>query len=143
MTGQLHRRATIRSGSSGTLGQPCRRPYASIFELALETLEEVVAGERRSDDRVVLTALVERLEAVVNSAAPPPVRRALTPAAMHNALLDWQDHLEVRDGREPDRRGVRFRRRPEALDLSLVASSCGRSGEEAARTSMTVGRSAA
>jgi hypothetical protein len=86
--------------------EPARRPYDLPFRQALTALEEMTAGERPVAGRFTLNNLVDRLESTAGGAAPVRVRRAavVTPTELHDALLDWQDALEVRDGREPERR---------------------------------------
>jgi len=86
--------------------EPARRAYALPFHRALTALEGMSVGEQPVAGRFTLNALVDRLENAAAAVAPVRVRRAavVAPTALHDALLDWQDALEVRDGREPERR---------------------------------------
>jgi len=83
-----------------------RRAYALPFHQALTALEGISLGEQPVAGRFTLNTLVDRLENAAGAVAPVRVRRAavVTPTTLHDALLDWQDALEVRDGREPERR---------------------------------------
>lgn len=104
--------ADIRRSSwnDGDESRVARRPVASAFESALWTLEEMAVGQSSPEDPPELAALVGSVRTVVGVAAPAGVLSARTPAALHGALLDWQDQLELRRGRPFDGGRVRLRR---------------------------------
>jgi hypothetical protein len=82
------------------------RRYARRFTQAISRLEETLVGERSPVDRFTLASVIAGLEWASRTPAPPAVLSALTDAALHSALLDWQDATEIRDGRrehEPPR----------------------------------------
>ena len=95
------------------------RRCARRFTQAISRVEEALLGERPTDDRVTLTSVIAGLEWASCTPAPRAVLSARTGAALHSALLDWQDATEIRDGRREREPEVEVRRTPDSAALGV------------------------